>query len=1071
MEKGTFSARLLELTHALARRKRTATKTVAIALSAVLVAPGLIVGAAGSVEAKTVKVAQRQREAPAPQPPPTAAPAGEAGVYQPQPSSGKGFEPINVSAAEEQQALNPSADTPAEIRAINPPAARPESFEDRGNRAGGGDEFTLTPAEESPAAPVASTQGSSPAPMKTFQGETLSSGSIPPDTMGAVGPNHVVSVSNNQMNIRTRTGVLLVRMTLNAFWAGVTLEGGSTTPSTFDPKIVYDRFNDRFFFIASANSFSLSSSVLLATTQTGDPTGTWNRYVFDADPNATATGGRWVDYPTLGHTSQWIVVNYNTFLYACNPTCANAGYYGQYVYVIPKSSAYANTPTVTANLFEESAANCTAPFEGKLGCGFTMAPSVNEDNTTTVNYLVEDWDSVFGQLRVSKITGPANAPVLTVGTQFPQSTENWRFNAARIGTTGGYLPQRSQISYAPDTATRIMGNDSRINNAVLRNGSLWASHHVMIGAAPNPPGTPYGTANPDIRTAAQWWQIDPTIEAQPDTTTGLGTPPVQRGRIFDPTADNCNSGNSASVSTARAGCTQQGQFFAYVAIAVNKDNDAFIGFSQFSPLTYPSAAYAMRRAADPANTMRDVVVYRSGASNYNLGAGTAGTTARQNRWGDYSSSEVDPINDTDFWTVQEYSDTRSNFGLGAIAAPWATWWARVSPTSVQPTTSGNLIISEFRPRGPGGIQDEFVELYNPSATTPFRVQSADNSEGWALASNNGVTTTPLAVIPQGVVVPPRGHYLIANSPVQNSFGAETLYYSLRAYPGSESRTATADTGYSTSNTATVDAIPDNTGIAIFRSSVAAALIAANQADAAGFAGVGNTLFREGAGIPAITPGAVTGQITFVRNQTSGTHQDTNANEADFQILNTNAPTESLGVAALLGAPGPENVDAPRLNNNVAVDRLDKSVGLSSSPNRVRDMTPVTNGPSGTLSMRRNVYNNTSQTVTRVRFRIRQTSTFPAPAGAADLRALSSGSVAVSVNDPWLCGGAPPCNVVVQGTTIEEPPTQPNGGGWNTTLTVPLPTALAPGDSVNVQFVFGVVSGGTFSIVINTEALP
>lgn len=1070
MKKGTFSARLLESARALARRKKTATKTAAVALSSVLLAPGLLVGAAGSAEAKTARVAQRQRVMPTPEPaPPAAPPTGAAGVYAPRPAPGRVFAPINVSAEQKQQALNPSSDTPAELRPINPPASRPESFDDRGHRAsGGGDEVTLSAAEESPSAPLPSGQGSSPAPLKTFQGETLNSGSIPPDTHGAVGPNHVVSVSNNQMNIRTRTGVLLSRLTLNAFWTGVALEGGAT-PSTFDPKINYDRFNDRYYFIASANSFSPASSVLVATTQTGDPTGNWNRYVFDADPNATATAGRWVDYPTIGDSSQWIVVNYNTFLYTCNPTCANSGYYGQYIYVIPKSSAYANTPTITASLFDEAFTNCTAPFESKLACGFTMAPTAGQDNTTATNYLVEDWDSGFGQLRLSKITGPAASPVLTVGTQFPQSTENWRFAAARIGTTGGYLPQRDSVSYAPSTTTRVMANDSRINNAVLRNGSLYCSHHVMIGATPNPPGTPYGTTNPDIKTAVQWWQIDPTVEAQPDAVTGLGTPPVQRGRIFDPLADNCNSGNSTNVSSARTPCTMQGQFFAYAAIAVNQNNDVFVGFSQFSPLTYPSAAYAVRRASDPANTMRDVVVYRSGASSYNLGAGTANTTGRQNRWGDYSASQTDPVNDTDFWTVQEYSDTRSNFGLGAIAAPWATWWAHVSPTSTQPTTTGNLIISEFRPRGPGGIQDEFVELYNPSATTPFRVQSADNSEGWALATNNGVTTTPLTVVPQGVVVPPRGHYLIANSPVSTATGAETLYYSLRSHPGSESRTATADTGYSTASAAT-DAIADNTGIAIFRSSTVANFTPANQADAAGFAGVGNTTFREGAGIPAITSGAVTGQITFVRNQTSGTPQDTNANENDFQFLNTNAPTESLGATALLGAPGPENVDAPLLNNNVNVDRLDKSVGVSSAPNRVRDMTVVTNGPLGTLSLRRNVYNNTGAPVTRVRFRIRQITTFPAPAGTADLRALSSGNIVVSINDAWQCASATPCNVNVLGTTVEEPPTQANGGGWNTTMTVALPTALPAGQTVNLQFVFGIVTGGNFAIVINTEAL-
>ena len=33
-----------------------------------------------------------------------------------------------------------------------------------------------------------------------------------------------------------------------------------------------------------------------------------------------------------------------------------------------------------------------------------------------------------------------------------------------------------------------------------------------------------------------------------------------------------------------------------------------------------------------------------------------------NRWGDYSSTVVDPVNDTDFWTVQEYAGARQARG-------------------------------------------------------------------------------------------------------------------------------------------------------------------------------------------------------------------------------------------------------------------------------------------------------------------------------------------------------------------------------------------------------------------------
>ncbi|HYN84129.1 MAG TPA: hypothetical protein VER32_02675, partial [Pyrinomonadaceae bacterium] len=270
--------------------------------------------------------------------------------------------------------------------------------------------------------------------------------------------------------------------------------------------------------------------------------------------------------------------------------------------------------------------------------------------------------------------------------------------------------------------------------------------------------------------------------------------------------------------------------------------------------------------------------------------------------------------------------------------------------------------------------------------------------------------------------------------------------------------ATADTGYSPANPPTDDAITDNGGVAVFKSTDAAAgLVAANQVDAAGFAGAGTT-FREGTGIPAITPGAVTGQITFVRNQSSGTPQDTNNNANDFLFLNTLATTETLGATPLLGAPGPENVDSPRLNNSVFVDRFDQSTGVSNPPNRFRDLTPVTNGSAGTVSFRRRVTNYTGAPVTRLRFRIRQITTYPAPAGVADLRALTSGDITVN--------GLP-----VKGTTVEEPPTQPNGGGWNTTWMLALSSPLAPGAFVDVQYVVGVMQGGSFSIFINTEALP
>jgi hypothetical protein len=65
-------------------------------------------------------------------------------------------------------------------------------------------------------------------------------------------------------------------------------------------------------------------------------------------------------------------------------------------------------------------------------------------------------------------------------------------------------------------------------------------------------------------------------------------------------------------------------------------------------------------------------------------------------------------------------------------------------------------------------------------------------------------------------------------------------------------------------------------------------------------------------------------------------------------------------------------------------------------------------------------------------------------------------------------------VTIEGTTLETPPEQAVGGGYNSTLsagTVTLGTPLANGASINVRFLLGIQQTGTFKFFINDEALP
>jgi hypothetical protein len=66
------------------------------------------------------------------------------------------------------------------------------------------------------------------------------------------------------------------------------------------------------------------------------------------------------------------------------------------------------------------------------------------------------------------------------------------------------------------------------------------------------------------------------------------------------------------------------------------------------------------------------------------------------------------------------------------------------------------------------------------------------------------------------------------------------------------------------------------------------------------------------------------------------------------------------------------------------------------------------------------------------------------------------------------------SVLVRGTTVEAPPNQSSGGGLNSSLNVgviSLSQPLAPGQTINVQFVLGVQQSGSFRFFINVEALP
>jgi hypothetical protein len=379
------------------------------------------------------------------------------------------------------------------------------------------------------------------------------------------------------------------------------------------------------------------------------------------------------------------------------------------------------------------------------------------------------------------------------------------------------------------------------------------------------------------------------------------------------------------------------------------------------------------------------------------------------------------------------------------------------------TTAGTFLISELRTSGPGGAGDDFIELYN-NTNSPLTVSASDASAGYGvykIGADCNAAPVLIATIPNGTVIPARGHYLVAGSA-----------YSLANYGGS---------GAAAGNVTMSPDVENDRNVAVFSTANLLNISSANVLDAVGFGtNTGNVcdLMREGNTAPPVS--GSTAEYSFFRSLTAGNPKDTNDNASDFKFADTQG-TFISGIPQALGAPGPENLASPirRDTGGILLPLLDGTLSSSSAPNRFRDFTPAPpTAPNGTLQVRRRVQNTTGATVTRLRFRIVDVTTFPSPGvGTADLRVITSLAAVISgIQDPATCAstGTPttvPCQVTAQVTTLETPPSQPNGGGYNSTVTVSIPGGLANNASIDVNFTLGVVQAGTFRFKLIIEALP
>jgi PASTA domain-containing protein len=418
---------------------------------------------------------------------------------------------------------------------------------------------------------------------------------IPPDTQGAVGATTMMSTLNSNYVVEQKSNGAVVGspVGMDTFWQAA----GATQP--FDPKTYYDPYSQRWIVAAVDAPQSAGSGILYGVSKTSDPSGGWYLFKIDADAGNTT----WADYPGVGFNQSHVVITVNMFNNSNNMYAGKAK-----VYVIN----YANLKTGANG----------SPVETDASGAFTIQPAVTYSATESNVYMVEHGTSSGGDYYFYTVN---SAGTVTGGT------------TQLFNPLGGWV-QPGSANVLPQLGGHgIDAGDSRILNAVFRNGNIYYAQTIGLGGA---------AFNP-TRTAGQWVEVN------------TGGAFVQGGRIVDPTATSSNGGH----------------WYAYPSIAVNKNSDVMVGFSEFASNHYPNAAYAVHMSTDAAGTMRDPVTLKAGEGNY-----WKQFTGMRNRWGDYSATLVDPADDTSFWTTQEYSrptPAGCSTGPSITCGAWGTWWGKV----------------------------------------------------------------------------------------------------------------------------------------------------------------------------------------------------------------------------------------------------------------------------------------------------------------------------------------------------------------------------------------------------------
>ena len=439
----------------------------------------------------------------------------------------------------------------------------------------------------------------------------------PPDPVGDVGPNHYVEMINLAFAVYDKTGArLLGPVAIGALWQDFPITD-CTDPSG-DPVVLYDQFADRWI-LSQFTTSGLDDPTrpfwnCVAISATGDPTGSYYRYAFE-----TANFQFFPDYPKYGVWKDSYVLTTREF----GPTVE----YGIGVYALEKNKMLAGDPKARAVSFFVD------------GNDPALLPLVGD------GLLPADVDGK---------TKPKNAtPIPIIGTQDDGFVDyGSAFDAVNVWELDVHWNSRPDATFGLKTQLPVAGYDS-----VFPCGP--DSRDCLPQPGITNPAQYLDTLSSRQRATHRFaWRSFGSYDSMVATQTVEAAPGVAGMRWYEIRRVN----GAYSIYQQGTFAPNDGVNRWMGSVAQDKNGGIALGYSVVNGTTvFPGIRYTGRLAADPLGQMT------LGEGTIINGSGVQRTT--NSRWGDYTSLNVDPVDDCTFWYVNEYYTAA---GQALSPAGWQT---------------------------------------------------------------------------------------------------------------------------------------------------------------------------------------------------------------------------------------------------------------------------------------------------------------------------------------------------------------------------------------------------------------